>query len=255
MWKRLGVIGVLMLLLNACTTVVTVTPQHYRMDRPEVDSRSFRPNLALGVATSETTVLEENRDSGGNSLYPLGRVGLSLGHGTEFSVAMVDNAMRYAAKWQFRGQRAEQSEVGNWSQALSLAVELSDTEDAVSCNHWCAQPRETAWNADLTLYDLAWIFGYRPERGWLLYGGPYYRVGKVAGHWHHKEGDVVTERPIRSDGEIYGANLALEYRFGFGLGLTVEGIYANTRFDSFREGEPRQSQSDAFLNFLVDYHF
>lgn len=253
MW-RFGWMMVCGLALTGCATTVSFTPQHFRMDRPEVDARPLRPSIGLGQVNQREVPLQNEVVIKERESDLLGRIGLSLGHGVEFGVAAAGQATRYSIKYQFAGQYAEFSDVGNWSQAISLATERFDSDESAQCA-FCNEGEYDLWNAELALYDLAWILGYRPRTGWLIYGGPYYRFGEARGLWQGYPDNPASLNTMKADGQIWGANLATEYRFQAGLGFTLEMVYANTRFDGQVPTQSSPSHSETFLNMVVDYRY
>ncbi|MBY6105167.1 hypothetical protein [Ferrimonas balearica] len=253
MW-RFGWMMVCGLMLTGCATTVSFTPQHFRMDRPEVDARPLRPNIGLGQVNQREVPLQNEVVLKERESDLLGRIGLSLGHGIEFGVAAAGQATRYSLKYQFAGQYAEFSDVGNWSQAISLATERFDSDESTYCA-FCSDGESDLWRAKLALYDLAWIIGYRPRAGWLVYGGPYYRFGEARGLWQGYPEAPTLSQKMEADGQIWGTNLATEYRFQAGLGFTLELVYANTRFDGHLPHQSTQNHSETFLNMVVDFRY
>ncbi len=252
--KRIGGMMVCAAALTGCATTASFTPQHFRMDRPEVDARPLRPNIGFGQVNQREVALQNEQVLKERESDFLGRVGLSLGRGVEFGVASAGQATRYSMKYQFAGNTAESASVGNWSQAVSLATERFDSDDAP---RWalCSEGNPSLWEAELALYDLAWILGHRPRAGWLIYGGPYYRFGEARGLWQRSPGERTTLQSMKADGRIWGANLATEYRFAAGLGFTLELVYANTRFSGDLPEPADPNHSESFLNMVVDFRY
>ncbi|MBY6186927.1 hypothetical protein KUV89_09865 [Marinobacter hydrocarbonoclasticus] len=250
MWHWITGIGI-SLLLSGCAASTVMAPQHFRMDRPEVDGRALRPSVGLGKVNAREVTLDAGQVIEEVESDLLGRLGLSLGNGVEFGAASAGNASRYSLKYQFSGSYAENEALGNWPQAVSIAVEHTNSDQFMACT-FCASADQDLWQMDLALYDVAWILGHRPSAGWLIYGGPYYRFGRLNGQWQSSEQPGASER-LNGRTQIWGANLATEYRFQTGLGLTVEMVYANTRCQALLSSEPAVHRNETFLNMVMDW--
>lgn len=255
-----ALLGIVM--VTGCRSTVEVNPQHYRMERPEVSTEPLQTNLGAGYVAGRAVALEDSQASG-HSGSLLGRLGISLGRGFEVGVSStLMDTTRYSGKYQFWGDGADRADAGNWSQAVSLSLEQSDssgTQVERASTLWPATTdpikSSTRWDAELLLYDAAWIIGYRPHARWLWYGGPYLRFGRVAVDWRQEAGSEVKAVMRQVEGRIWGANLALEYRLQWGLGMTVEAVYADRTFDSFWTGLPKQRDRGVEWNLLLDYRF
>lgn len=254
---RLSALLLLFMLLSGCANhPVTVSMSTTRFDNPEVSSEPLNVNLALGSG-SRTTLNIENDDQNysGTDPYLFARGNITAAKGLELSITSdEDSATHFAIKYQFYGAHAEQSIVGNFSQAFTLGYEkntsneqYSSDGDYIDCaSFYCDYVANPGyWQHDTDVYDVAWVLGYKFADRDIVYGGPFYQWGQLNGYKTINNG--ATES-LKSDGYMIGANLALEHRFSFGMGLAGEIVYANLNWGKY-------SQNDTSFNFKIDYQF
>lgn len=244
---------ILSVLLSACSTnPVTVSMSTTRFDNPEVSSEPLKVNLALGSGGRTTLNIETNdKNYSGTDAYVFARGHITAAKGLEISIS-TDNASatHVGIKYQFYGAHTEQSTKGNFSQAFTLGYERNTTNefyysggDYIDCESlYCNYVADSGyWQHDTEVYDIAWVLGYKFSARDIIYGGPFYQWGQLNGYNNSTE-------LLESDGYMIGANLAMEHRFSFGLGLAGEIVYANLNWDHY-------SQNDTSFNFKIDYQF
>jgi len=233
------------LLLTACNPV-SLSVSNHRMENPEVNSKPFKVNLASGFSGRTDMAIEEriDSDSDGVSLPAFAQGGITLGKGVEVSIRVdADSAKHLGVKYQFYGDHAEQSSSGNFSQAVTLGYEMNHTRDDSDCGTYDCN--YDSWEHDTDIYDGAWIFGYKLTERNIIYGGPFYQWGSLEGYKYLFDD---SQEAIDSDGDMIGANIALEHRFSSGLGLTGEVVYSTLRWEGFTE-------DTVLVNFKMDYQF
>jgi hypothetical protein len=243
--------------LSACSSSpITVSMSTTRFDNPEVSSEPLTVNLALGHGGRTTLAIEGNSDYiDGTEIYGFARGNITAAKGLEISVRSDDDsATHIGLKYQFYGAHTEQSTKGNFSQALTLGYERNNTSKQYSTyNHnWscdelsCDDTSTTnSWEHDTNVYDIAWVVGYRFAKRDIIYGGPFYQWGQLEGY---KAIANTSTEDLKSNGYMLGANIAIEHRFSFGMGLAGEVVYSNLDWGNY-------SQSDTSFNFKIDYQF
>ena len=124
---------------------------------------------------------------------------------------------------------------------------MNSTNDSSDCSSSLCRSEESAsnWDHDTSIYDGAWVLGYKLTEYNIIYGGPFYQWGSLNGY---KSITDVSEESIDSNGYMMGANIAIEHRFSFGLGLTGEVIYSTLRWNEFQE-------NSTWFNVKMDYQF
>jgi hypothetical protein len=227
-----------------------------RFDNPEVSSEPFKVNLALGHGGRTSLTIEDDSYAiDGTEIYGFARGNITAGKGLEISVSSdEDSATRVGLKYQFYGAHTEQSTIGNLSQAFTLGYERNTTTEQfytagyyADCdNLYCDYISDPGtWEHDTDVYDIAWVVGYKFAERDIIYGGPFYQWGGLQGY--KNIANTATEQ-LNSDGNMIGANVAIEHRFSFGLGLAGELVYSKLSWQGF-------SETDASFNFKIDYQF
>ena len=226
-----------------------------RFDNPEVSSEPLKVNLALGHGSRTRLIIEDKSyDYGysGTDVYGFFRGNITAAKGLEISVRNdEDSATRVGLKYQFYGAHTEQSTIGNLSQAFTLGYERNTTKQQdyfyTSCDSYYCEPVHElgVWEHDTDVYDVAWVVGYKFATRDIIYGGPFYQWGQLNGY---KSISNASTEQLESDGYMIGANIAIEHRFSFGMGLAGELVYSNLDWGSY-------SQSDTSFNFKIDYQF
>lgn len=246
-FSRLSIV----LLLSACNTYnpVIVSVSNHRLDNPEVNSKPLKLNLALGASSKTTlTVEEDSSDDDGAGLHLYAQGSITAGKGVEISIRLDDqSSTHFGIKYQFYGENADKSSPGNFSQAFTLGYDTNNTNDFSECNSSSCTASEStfSWDHDTSIYDGAWILGYKLTEYNIVYGGPFYQWGSLNGYKSSSNG---SQEEIDSNGEMIGANLAIEHRFQGGLGLTGEVVYSTLRWNEF-------SEDSTGVNFKIDYQF
>jgi len=244
----------LSILLSACSTnPVNVSMSTTRFDNPEVSSEPFKVNLALGHGGRTFLTIEDDPyNYDGTEIDGFARGNITAAKGLEISVRSDDDsATRVGLKYQFYGAHTEQSIRGNLSQAFTLGYERkATTEQNYSYNNcgssYCEPVYERGvWEHDTNIYDVAWVVGYRFAKRDIIYGGPFYQWGELQGY---KAIANTTTEELNSDGHMIGANIAIEHRFSFGMGLAGELVYSKLSWSNF-------SETDTSFNFKIDYQF
>lgn len=224
-----------------------------RFDNPEVSSEPFSVNLALGHGGRTSLTVEENIDnSDGTEIYGFARGNITAAKGLEISIRSDDDsATRVGVKYQFHGDYSNQSTIGNLSQAIAIGFERNTTTGQnyfySNCDNNFCEPiyQVGTWEHDTDIYDIAWIVGYKFAQRDIVYGGPFYQWGGLQGY--KTIADAYQEQ-LNSDGYMFGANIAIEHRFSFGMGLAGEIVQSQLRWNGF-------SKSDTSFNFKIDYQF
>ncbi len=246
--------SLLLTLLSACSTnPVTVSMSSTRFDNPEVSSETFKVNLALGHGGRTTLTVEDDPyNYDGTEIYGFARGNITAAKGLEISVRSDDDsATRVGLKYQFYGENTEQSTIGNLSQAFALGYERNTTTEQnyfySNCDIIDCEPvyELGMWEHDTDIYDIAWIVGYRFAERDIIYGGPFYQWGDLQGY---KTIPNASTEKLESDGDMIGANIAIEHRFSFGMGLAGELVYSKLNWGNY-------SQTDTSFNFKIDYQF
>ncbi len=224
-----------------------------RFDNPEVSSEPLTVNLALGHGGRTSVTVEDDPDNyDGTKTYGFARGNITAAKGLEISVlGDEDSATRVGLKYQFYGAHTEQSTIGNLSQAFTLGYEKNTTTEQYnfynSCDALYCEPEYESgmWEHDTDIYDVAWVVGYKFAERDIIYGGPFYQWGDLQGY---KTIHNTTTEALKSDGDMIGANIAIEHRFSFGMGLAGELVYSKLSWKGF-------SETDASFNFKIDYQF
>ncbi len=227
-----------------------------RFDNPEVSSEALTVNFALGHGGRTTLAIEDelyNYD--GTEVYGFVSGNITAAKGLEISVRNDDDsATHIGIKYQFYGAHTEQSSKGNISQAFTLGYERNTTSSqyysdsyATDCGElYCDYTYDTGiWQHDTAVYDIAWVVGYKLAERDIIYGGPFYQWGQLNGY---KSISNAATKELKSNGYMIGANIAIEHRFSFGMGLAGEIVYSNLDWGNY-------NQSDASFNFKIDYQF
>lgn len=239
------------LLLGACQgyNPVILTASNHRLDNPEVNSQPFKVNIATALSSRTALTVEENASNDDGAKSELSQqVAMTTGKGVEVKIrADTQEAIHLGIKYQFYGDHAESSSTGNFSQALTLGYEFNNDSDDSSCSTSFCDENESYsnWEYDTHAYDLAWILGYKLTSYNIVYGGPFYRWISLDGY---KSIADLSEQNISGDGDMIGANIAIEHRFKFGLGLTGEIAYSTLRWEKY-------SIDDTGYHFKIDYQF
>jgi len=227
-----------------------------RFDNPEVSSEPFKVNLALGHGgRTILTVEDDPYNYDGTEIYGFARGNITAAKGLEISVRNdEDSATRIGIKYQFYGAHTEESIKGNLSQAFTLGYEINTTNKEFYSSSYandcgllhCEYVSDLGtWEHNTDVYDIAWVVGYKFTERDIVYGGPFYQWGQLKGHKHSANTSV---EPLKSDGDMIGANIAIEHRFSFGMGLAGELVYSKLNWGQF-------SETDAIFNFKIDYQF
>jgi len=246
-------------LLSACSSnAVKVSMSNTRFDNPEVSSKPFKVNLALGHGGRTILAIEDTGDYSDDSrteVYGFARGNITAAKGLEISVRNdEDSATRIGIKYQFYGAHTEESMRGNLSQAFTLGYERNTTsEDFYSGGYYsdcdslyCEYVSDFGtWEHDTDVYDIAWVVGYKFTERDIIYGGPFYQWGQLNGQ---KTIANTSVEQLKSDGDMIGANIAVEHRFSFGMGLAGELVYSKLSWGNF-------SETEGIFNFKIDYQF
>ena len=155
---------------------------------------------------------------------------------------------------------------GNFSQAVSFGYSRhSDNDVLITEGEYrplfgsdvLTYSRQSIYDQETEVFDLAWIFGYRAHKRGLIYGGPFLILGDLSGQEMLEltvtdEAGEITSRQdtlnLDSDGKLYGVNLAYEYKWDFGMLITAEVSWAKFTWQD-------NSNSDASVGFIVGYTF
>ena len=227
-----------------------------RFDNPEVSSESLKVNVALGLGSRTNLAIEDTSyHTDGTEVYGFVRGNITAAKGLAISVKTDDDsATHIGLKYQFYGANTEQSSKGNISQAFTLGYERNTTNahyytsgNYSKChNFYCDYVSNAAdWEHDTDVYDIAWVVGYKLAERSIIYGGPFYQWGQINGY---KKIANIAEEKLNGNGYMIGANIAIEHRFSFGMGLAGEIVYSNLDWGQY-------SQSDTAFNFKIDYQF
>ena len=236
--------------ISACSShPVTVSMSTTRFDNPEVSSEPLKVNLAVGLGGRTTLTIEDDLNNvDGTDIYDFYRGNITALKGLEISIRSdADSATRVGIKYQFYGAHTEQSTKGSLSQAFTLGYERNTTSKLEhlddSYNDYVNS--ESYWEHDTDVYDIAWVVGYKFTQRAIIYGGPFYQWGQLKGY---KTITNASTEALNSNGYMLGANIAIEHRFSFGMGLAGEIVYSNLDWGNY-------SQSDTAFNFKIDYQF
>lgn len=224
-------------LLSACSTPPAVHSHLARFDAPEVANTPFIINYKLG--TNKTNVIP--RDTGEpihdeEDLY-LG-ADISLSHGFEFNAEVSPSSptFGYGLKYQLSGESREEAKPGNVSHAISVAYHASGNGEG-------NDDQGNHYSQSLTLYDIAWISGYRLTPQWLLYGSLFYQHGNLAvsynpdDHRSHCQQNCLSGTLYEQTSSNYGLSLSTEYQPFQYVFVTLEGTYLHADWYNRDESE------------------
>lgn len=237
---------VAIVVLAGCGSTVEVSMNQSRLESPEVNAKPLTFNVSAGQNTRHQIEFDEN-DSGNDNvdLSFFVKGGLTLAEGLEFYAKDSSNSVIHLGmKYQFWGDHREHSDKGNFSQAISLGYETKFSDGGSKNEVQSDYGDYSYWQSDTKIYDIAWILGYRFNRHFMVYGGPFYQHGKMDLS-SQRESDLVFDG---STGKQLGVSLATEFRFMFGLSITGELAYTDTKWANFKESAPSYSVK-------LDYQF
>jgi len=250
--KEISIIIIALFLVGCESTPQTAMPT-YRMNSPEVNSEPLAVNIASGIGSMSKINLTNDNNSNsddGNEAVLFIRASVVAVDGLKLIASGASNdgdTSSVTALYQFYGLKADQSVEGNFSQAVSLGYILSPDEGSYQSS---AESSNTSWQQKTNIVDLAWIMGYRLTPQLLTYGGPFVQWAntKVKSSINSEEDEL--NRSFNKDysGNLFGVNLALEYRFIFGLGLTGEVVLSKVNWSN-------SSFIDNGFNVKIDYQF
>ncbi len=256
--KNISVAVIILSFLSGCeSTPQTVMPT-YRLNSPEVSSVPLAVNISSGVGSiSEVNLTESDKVSSENvndsALFF--RASIVAVEGLKIiasGAANHDEVASVTALYQFYGLNADKTVAGNVSQALSLAYVSSSGRGSYGSltPQVTAEDKSVNWEQDTDIIDVAWILGYRISPELLTYGGPFYQWGKAKVRNALESGSNKLESYSKEEhnGNLLGANLALEYRFNFGLGLTGEVVFSKAKWSD-------STITESSFNFKIDYQF
>jgi hypothetical protein len=228
---------VLIVVVSGCKSTPKATMSTLRLNSPEISSEPLRVNLAVGLGSRSETYLEDgNSDEDDIALF--GRASITFASGWQISIQdESDDAQSLAIQYQFYGEYADKADKGNFSQSLRLGYERKETD---------LDYREIYWQHDSDIFDIYWILGYRLSKNLIVYGGPFYYSGNLDGYYQAKLSEQ--RQVLDEDGELYGSNIALEYRFDNGFGVASEIVISETSWGEFSHGSSN-------LNVKFDYQF
>lgn len=243
------------MLLSGCLSSST-SLSTMRMDRPEVSANKYALTTKVGLGGRKTVKLTTPYGSGkktpptisnsfdGNvDISPAVSLGITPLPRLEVSISSLDDA-KISVKYQFSGDSADKAKQGNFSQAVSVGFSRYNESTSISNSYdstdYSVEPPVTEYRTvsnsfehDTYAVDAAWILGYRLTNNMLVYGGPFYINGNLSGEHTftsaradnaQMNNQTVEETLLNLDssGSMLGANVALEYKFDFGLFLTAE---------------------------------
>jgi hypothetical protein len=252
------------------------------MDRPEVHSNKYQVTTKVGIGSRNEVTLTETTTSYSNDIFdttilspvvekntiaPLANIGITVQPKLEVSYTANDDH-KLSVKYQFSGQGADVASAGNFSQAFSIGVsfyqddgEFERSSETIndSPTTYTYKRSTSNWEQDTYAIDLAWILGYRFIDNMMIYGGPFLIYGDLSGQQTYQlsvadnlqfddatiEEDVIS---LNSNGRMIGTNLAIEYKFDFGLFVTAE--YS---IGSLKWGSDKGTNSGAGL--AIGYQF
>jgi len=246
-----------LLFLAGCESTPKTTMPTYRLHNPEVNS-TFSASIATGIGSVSTVAINGNQKTNSNEdnesdtdLFIKASIVAIEGLKVSFfgDIGGSDNG-GIMALYQFYGLNADKSVEGNVSQAFSLGYINNDGIGFYDLPSSSPYTRSN-WEQDTKIIDFAWVSGYRINPDLIVYGGPFFQWGKsnvmeVLSSSSETIEDLVSNQ--NNKGNLYGANIALEYRFKSGLGLTGEVVYSKAEWS-------KSTVDDASLNFKVDYQF
>jgi len=230
--------------LSGCNSTPKASMSTLRLNNPEVNSKPLKVNLAVGHGSrSEIYLEDENTDS--DDINVFARASVSISNGWQVSIQdESDEAYSVAVQYQFYGDNADKADRGNFSQAIRLGYEgkvsgRGDKDTNLENN--------TYWEHKTNIFDISWILGYRFNKNLIMYGGPFYYNGSLKGQYKPElEQSQIIE--LDEDGKQYGANVAIEYRFNNGIGLSGEFIVTEASWGDYSHGSSN-------ANFKFDYQF
>jgi hypothetical protein len=255
---KLSVI-ITLLFLAGCQSTPQTTMPTYRLNSPEVNSTALK--IKIGGGTGNESSINLNTYKEGdlvdinsntvNNLTPFAQVSIVAVKGLKFVVSD-DTGLGIKALYQFYGLNADNTVEGNFSQALSLGYLTNDDQGDYDLDYDSLYPYyDSHWKQKTKIIDFAWISGYRINADFLIYGGPFFQRGKskvteTLSALTNEVDKIVSKKQHK--GNLYGANIAFEYRLNFGLGFTGEVVYSKAEWS-------KSTINGASFNFKVDYQF
>jgi hypothetical protein len=223
--------------LSGCKSTPKASLSTLRLNNPEINSEPLKVNLALGIGSRSETYLEDGNNDG-DDLSSFGRASITVAKGWQISFQDESyDAQSLAIQYQFYGEYADKSDEGNLSQSLRLGYERKETDLDYGDIHW-QHKRD--------IFDLSWILGYRFSKNLIVYGGPFYYSGSLDGYY--QAGLNEQEQTLEENGEQYGGNIAIEYRFDNGFGLATELVVSESSWGKYSHGSSN-------VNVKFDFQF
>lgn len=256
--KNLYLAMVSLMLLVGCKSTPNTAMPTYRLNSPEVSSSPWTLNIASGIGSLSGVYLVNDSNSSKNendstlfiqvSVVPLEGLKIVASNASNFD----DEITSITALYQFYGLNADKTVVGNFSQAMSLGYTAGFKNSSYSnlSSQSSSEFNNVKWDQDTDIIDIAWILGYRINPSLLIYGGPFFQKGKakVKNSIEDSDENILDTSNEKHKGNLLGSNLALEYRFSFGLGLTGEVVHSKAKWSN-------STITDNSLNFKIDYQF
>lgn len=228
----------LVAVLTGCESTPKATMSTLRLNNPEVSSEALQVNLAVGLGSRSETYLENGHDDG-EDYSVFGRGAISMSNGWQISVqGESDDAKSLAIQYQFYGEFADKADKGNLSQSLRLGYERNETSFSSGDN--------SLWKHESDIFDISWILGYRLSKNVIVYGGPFYYTGNLDGDYQNDRSEQ--REALEEDGEQYGGNIAIEYRFDNGFGVASEFVISETSWGNY-------SHASSNANIMFDFQF
>jgi len=244
---------VIVLFLAGCQSTPKTSMPTYRMNSPEVSSTPLTVNFSTGIASAtEVSLTDEDSSADSSETELFVRASIVAIDGLKIIASSADNGDStgsVTALYQFSGLKREQADAGNFSQAFSLGYVFSSGNGS----YLSLTNEQNNWQQDTGLIDLAWILGYRITPQLITYGGPFVQWGKaeVVNSINITDTTPLEQNSLSDDdynGHLLGMNLAVEYRFNFGLGLTGEFVASQSKWKN-------SSVTDNGINIKIDYQF
>ncbi|ALO36428.1 hypothetical protein CMT41_18025 [Colwellia sp. MT41] len=242
----------MVLFLAGCSNGgVYVSLSNTRLDNPEVSSKPLQVNLAWSNGNRKYLMIEKIAEGDyGNEGTGFVRASITTIPGLALSVNDgAGSVLHFAAKYQFYGQYSDQSKTGNISQAITLGYEKKNTKGTsttgIQSDYGYTYDDDSSWQHNTGIYDVAWIVGYKLSPHNIIYGGPFYQWGTLKGSKNFSSG---VSKNLNSNGSSIGANIAIEHRFTYGLGVGAELLYSSSNWAGYHS-------SDSAFNFKVDFQF
>lgn len=230
--------------LIGCGTAPSFSLNETRMQSPEVVGDSWSARVGAGRDQRSVVGITNKDDSDGDGDFLF--LDAALGYQGFELFFFGSRAETLGIKYQFAGDNSKQATAGNISHAISLSVENSNSNIGYygSQSEQDCSPDCIRWSTKIRTLDLAWIAGYRVDENFIFYGGPYIQHGYL-----RVTSDLVADSELdgRSARKV-GLSLAGEYRFHYGLGLTLEIARSKTRWHDLLENHTG-------VSFKIDYLF